>query len=180
MFDGATSTAVPNAVVMRLASAVNSSVAGVRIVLQASYTAADNHYRHLFNLDDFAAVIHQSATQTQVWVGNNNAESYGCGRGFAVNGFYSNGIDFSEMDPAWPPGAPALLSFSYLANNTIGDMFVNGVAMRAADSTYENYHSVWCTPILIPNGTTTLIGGSGDAGYNNNFAGTMTFFALDY
>lgn len=159
-FDGSASTSdgAISAIVVTLAAPKTGSQL---ITLAASYAGADNHYRHLFNLDGVAAVLHQA----EIWVGNNNGNSTGCARGFAV-------------PASWTVGTMADLGFSMLANGTIGDLTVNGVAAgpAAVDPTYMAISA--CTPISIRASVKLFVGGSGNVGYTDNWMGGVSGFSF--
>jgi hypothetical protein len=167
--DPSASALQPNGLVAVSPFTIYSNITGLNVTLVAAYTVADNHYRHIFNLDGFSAVVHQTALQTEVWIGNTNGDSYNCARGFKIDG-----------TPGWTLGVKSNVTFSYLSNNTIWDLMVDGYAMPPAEITPGYYHEPNCLPVVIPGGTPMYIGASGNIGYNDNFAGTMSFIGINY
>jgi hypothetical protein len=168
--DGLPMASVPNGIIVTTSAPVSSAAIGLLVEMNISYSLADNHYRHLFNLDGFSAVLHQTATQTEVWVGNNNGDSSTCARGFKVDGV-----------PGWPLNTFANVTLMYNTSNAIGDLLVNGVPMPPAIPTGLVYfETVNCLPIFIPTSTQVFVGASGNVGYNDNFVGTITFIGLNY
>ena len=137
--------------------------------LSASYARVDSHYRHLFNLDGIKAVIHLStANLIEIWVGNNNQQSGNCVRGFDVTQLWGLADTL------------ATLHFSILANGTLGDLFVGGTAAGPAAVTPQppsmDVSLVTCDPVMLE--APLYWGASGNAGYNDNFAGTFSGFGL--
>jgi len=131
------------------------------ITMTASYAGADNHYRHLFNLDNVAAVLHQS----EIWVGNHTGASTGCAKGFAV-------------PASWTAGTMANLAFSLLGNGTIVDLKVNGVAAGPAAIDQSHFGISNCTPISISASVPLFVGGSGNVGYTDNWMGSISAFSF--
>jgi len=168
--DPSTSASQPNGIPVISPFTIYSNITGLNVTIVGAYTVADNHYRHVFNLDGYSAVIHQTGTQTEVWIGNTNGDSYNCARGFKIDG-----------TPGWRLGVESNVTFSYLSNNTIGDLMVDGYAMPPAEITLSYFPRVQnCLPVIIPGGTPMYIGASGNVGYNDNFAGTMSFIGINF
>ena len=143
-------------------------VGALPVSLTASYAGSgvggDSHYRHLWNLDGVAAVLHQS----EIWVGNMNGASVDCARGF-------------QIPSSWPAGTSAALSFSILANGTIGDLLINGVAAgpAAVNVNAANYgNPPACQPVTLHTTTPLYVGGSGHVGYADNWNGTVSAFSM--
>jgi hypothetical protein len=157
-FDGSASTGVINAIQIVLAAPKTGDQA---ISMTASYDAVDNHYRHLFNLDGIAAVLHQD----EIWVGNNNGASTGCAKGFKV-------------PPSWSVGTFAPLVFGIASNGTITGLTISGVPAELSDAASTYFGIVNCLPITISASLALYVGGSGNVGFTDNFQGTISAFSF--
>jgi len=183
VLDGAVSAAALNGLALSLPETVSGALAVTLVVSHTvmDYGSADPAFRHLFNLEGLGAVLHYVETVTnstleiwdlELWVGNSNGESSHCARGFSVLS-------------AWSPDTPANLTFSFLANGSIGDLLLDGVAMPPASSvdTFFFEKPAACAPITIDYHASAgqlWVGGSGNLGYDDNWSGVITFLGLEY
>jgi len=165
VFDGSASAS--SSAISAIAITTPGPVSGnLNVAVTASYAAADSHYRHLFNMDGLAAVLHQATSETEIWVGNNNGASVNCAAGFAVNGI-------------WPANTAAMLVFSVFANGTVAGLTVNGTPAPPAvvDPTFLGTSA--CTPISLSTAAEPFfVGGSGNVGYTDNWAGGISAFSF--
>jgi len=163
VFDGALTTASPNALVVTTTEVIDGSYGDLVIGLNVSYGSVDNNFRQLFNLDGVVGALHSLT----VWLGNRNRASSNCARGF----------DISE---AWPANTVAELVFTIDSLGAPLSFAINGNSI--ADESGWPYRSTFqgaCQPVRIASGAKLYVGGAGlDATHNNNFAGSLTSFGF--
>jgi hypothetical protein len=118
---------------------------------------SDHHYRHLFNLGGFAAVLHGN----RVWVGNSNGASINCAEGYDLSG---NGTG-----PVWGGGAARDLEFVLDAAGKVASFAIGGVpAVIAAPTPSQFSVQPGCAPLLLQPGTPLFFGASGNEKFNDS------------